>query len=148
MTNCRITTLICLCVAAIPWISKADDWDKKTVFTFSGPVEVPGRVLGPGTYVFKLLDSASDRHIVQVFNKNERHLIGTFLAVPDYRLTPPSKPLITFEERPAGSPEAIKGWFYPGDNYGNEFVYPKTRAVALARQHQAECARDVELTGL
>ena len=113
--------------------ARADEWNKKTVFTFSGPVEIPGEVLPAGTYVFKLADSASDRNIVQVFNKNENHLYGTFLAIPDYRMKTPSKPIITFEERAAGAPQAVKAWFYPGDNYGNEFVYPKMKAVELAK---------------
>jgi hypothetical protein len=116
--------------------AKADEWNQKTVFTFNGPVEIPGQVLEPGTYVFKLMDSMSDRDIVQVFNKNENHLYGTFLAIPDYRLKPTGKPIITFEERAAGSPEAVKAWFYPGFNYGHEFVYPKVKAVALAKANK------------
>jgi hypothetical protein len=113
----------------------ADEWNKKTVVTFSGPVEIPGQVLQAGTYVFKLVDSQSDRQIVQVFNKNENHLYATILAVPDYQLQPSGKTIITFEERAAGAPEAVKAWFYPGDNYGDEFVYPKVRAVQLAQQN-------------
>jgi hypothetical protein len=112
---------------------RADEWDQKTIFTFSGPVEIPGQVLEAGTYVFKLADSAPDRNIVQVFNKAENHLYGTFLAIPDYRLQPADKAIVTFEERPAGSPEAIKAWFYPGENYGHDFVYPKPKATALAK---------------
>src|SRR5271157_6236608 len=81
----------------------ADDWDQKTTFTFSGPVEIPGQVLQPGTYVFKLADSMSDRNIVEVFNKDENHLYGIFLAIPDYRLKPAGKPIITFEERAEGA---------------------------------------------
>ena len=111
----------------------ADDFDQKTVFTFSGPVEIPGQVLSAGTYVFKLADSSSDRNIVQVFNKDETHLYGTFLAIPDYRIKPAGKTITTFEERPAGSPEAVKAWFYPGENYGRDFVYPKPKATALAK---------------
>src|SRR5271167_3565753 len=111
----------------------AGDWDQKTVFTFSGPVEVPGQVLLPGTYVFRLANSPADRNIVQVFNKDENHLYGTFLAIPDYHVKPADKTIITFEERPVGSPEAIKAWFYPGENYGHDFVYPKPRAVALTK---------------
>jgi hypothetical protein len=111
----------------------ADDFDQKTVFTFSGPVEIPGQVLSAGTYVFKLADSSSDRNIVQVFNKDETHVYGTFLAIPDYRIKPAGKTIITFEERPAGSPEAVKAWFYPGENYGRDFVYPKPKATALAK---------------
>lgn len=113
--------------------ARADQWDQKTVFTFGGPVEIPGQILPAGTYVFKLHSSVSNRHIVQVFNKDENHIFGTFLAIPDYRLRPSSKPIIKFHERPAGSPDAVRAWFYPGRNYGHEFVYPKTEAVALAR---------------
>ena len=111
----------------------ADNWDQRTIFTFSGPVEIPGQVLSAGTYVFKLADSSSNRNIVQVYSKNEKHLYGTFLAIPDARLQPAGKPIITFDETPAGSPEAVRAWFYPGDTYGHQFVYPKPKAVALAK---------------
>ena len=112
----------------------ADESNKKTIVTFSAPVEVPGRVLPAGTYVFKLLDSTSNRNIVQIFDKDEKQLYGTILAIPDYRLKPTDKPVIRFEERPSGSPEAIKAWFYPGDLYGQQFVYPHDRAVELAKR--------------
>jgi hypothetical protein len=134
MKTKRFAALALVCIASMPLAVQADDWDKKTIFTFNAPVEVPGKVLTPGSYVFKLLNTQADRHIVQVYDKDQRHLIGTFLTIPDYRMKPPDKPLITFEERAAGAPEAIKSWFYPGDNYGNEFVYPKNRAQELAKQ--------------
>jgi hypothetical protein len=118
--------------AALPQ-ALASEGDQTTTVTFSGPVEIPGQVLSAGTYVFKLEDSSSDRNIVQVFNKDEDELYGTFLTIPDYRSEPADKPIVTFEEREAGSPEAVKAWFYPGDNYGHDFVYPKARAAALAR---------------
>jgi hypothetical protein len=120
-------------VGALLPVAKADEWDQKTTVTFSGPVEIPGQVLSAGTYVFKLADSEVDRNIVQVFSKNEKHLYGTILAIPDYRLQPSGKPVITFEERAEGAPEAVKAWFFPGENYGHDFVYPKVKAVALAR---------------
>jgi hypothetical protein len=62
------------------------------------------------------------------------HLLATILAIPDYRLQPAGKTVIKFEERPSNQPEALEAWFYPGDNYGHEFVYPKTRASELAKQ--------------
>ena len=107
--------LLALGIATLPPQARADEWNQKTVMTFSGPVEIPGQVLLPGTYVFKLMDSQSDRNIVEVFNKRENHLYGIFLAIPDYRLKLPGngKPIITFEERAAGAPEAVKAWFYP-----------------------------------
>jgi hypothetical protein len=113
--------------------ARADEWNQKTVFTFSGPVEIPGQILPAGTYVFKLVNSHGNRHIVQVFNQNENHVIGTFLAIPDYHLRPSSKPIIKFHERAGGSPDAVRAWFYPGRTYGHEFVYPKTKAIELAK---------------
>jgi hypothetical protein len=111
-------------VAAFPAPARADDWNRRSTFRFSAPVEVPGKVLMPGTYVFKLFDSDSDRNIVQIFDKHETHVIATLLAVPDFRIETPDKPEIIFEERAAGAPEAIREWFSPSDNYGVEFIYP------------------------
>src|SRR2546428_8901039 len=106
----------------------ADEWNKKTEFQFSGPVQIPGKVLAAGKYVFQLLDSDSDRNIVQVFledsNGNES-LVATLMAIPDYISDTPDKAIVHFEERPSGTPEAIHSWYYPGDNTGWEFVYPK-----------------------
>jgi len=113
--------------------ARADEWNQKTVFTFSGPVEIPGQILPAGTYVFKLANSHGNRHIVQVFNQDENHVFGTFLAIPDYHLRPSSKPIIKFHERAAGSPDAVRAWFYPGRTYGHEFVYPKSKAIELAK---------------
>jgi len=119
--------------------AKADDWNRKTKITFSGPVEIPGvhlkgwAVLPAGTYVFKILDSLSDRHVVQIFNEDESIVYATILAIPNYRLKATDKTVITFSERPAGEPEALRAWFYPGRNFGEEFVYPKARAIELAK---------------
>jgi hypothetical protein len=119
--------------------AKADDYDKKTVVTFSGPVEIPPvhitgmRILPAGTYVFKLVNSSSNRHIVQIFNKDQTKIYATILAIPNYRLVPKNKTVITFNEGLRGQPEAIRAWFYPGANWGEEFVYPKEKAVELAK---------------
>lgn len=118
---------------------QADAWNRKTTITFSGPVEIPGvhlagwGVLPAGTYVFKILDSLSDRHIVQIFSKDEKTVYATILAIPNYRMKATDKTVVTFRERPAGQPEALRAWFYPGRNWGEEFVYPKAKAIELAK---------------
>ena len=132
ITTIVVASLIAACLT-LPSRLKADDVDKFTTLTFSAPVEIPGQVLPAGTYVFKLLDSQSNRNIVQIFDAKQTKLYATILAVPDYRLKPAGKTVITFEERAANSPEAIQAWFYPGDNYGQQFVYPKEKAVQLAQ---------------
>jgi hypothetical protein len=131
-----MATIFCVGLTALvvsPMV-EADGWNKKTVVTFRQPVEIPGGIVLPaGTYVFKLLDSMSDRHIVQIFNRDQTHIYATILAIPNYRLQVTDKTVMTFGERWAGSPQAIRAWFYPGDNSGQEFVYPKRRAVELAK---------------
>jgi hypothetical protein len=71
---------------------------------------------------------------VQVWNADRTHLLATILAIPDYRLQLTGKTVIKFSERPSGTPEAIRAWFFPGDNYGHEFGYPEKRATELAKQ--------------
>ena len=115
---------------------RADEWDKKTIVTFSEPVQLPGIVLPAGTYTFKLADSSSDRNIVQIFNADGTQLITTILAIPNERLNPTGNTVLKFDERPADQPEALKAWFYPGDNFGQEFVYPKKKATELAASNK------------
>ncbi len=112
--------------------ARADEWNKRTIITVNQPFQVPHMVLPAGTYVMKLLDSPSDRHIVQIFNKDENHLFTTILAIPNVRLEPSGKTVITFWETPPGQPKALRAWFYPGDTYGQEFAYPKSTATQIA----------------
>jgi hypothetical protein len=110
----------------------ADEWNKETRLEISEPLELPGTVLSPGTYIFKLLDSNSDQNVVEVFSEDssgEQKFVTTVFAISAYKMETPDKPIIGLEERAAGSPKAIRTWFYPGDNFGREFVYPKVEHV-------------------
>ena len=111
--------------------ANADEWNKKTYITISQSIEVPGAILPPGRYVFKLLDSQSNRHIVQVMNDRENHVYCTNLAIPKERMEPADKTILTFYEVPGGGPEPVRAWFYPGDLIGQEFVYPKHRMTEI-----------------
>jgi|SRR5271154_6131171 len=119
-----LLTLLAGGAMLLPPSARADDRNKQTVLTFKRPVEVPGRVLPAGTYVFKLEDSETNRGIVQIFTDDHKELLATFVAVPDYRVQADNG-IVTLEERSAGSPEAIHSWFYPGVNQGLRFVYPR-----------------------
>src|ERR1700691_1585230 len=114
-----------LATSAVSNPPRADMWDKKTILTVNQPVQVTDTVLEPGQYVLKLLDSQSDRHIVQIFNSDQTHIINTVLAIPRERLIPSGKTEFTFWETPPGSYRALRTWYYPGDSYGQEFRYPK-----------------------
>jgi hypothetical protein len=118
--------------------ARADETDRLTYITFSGPVQLPGITLAAGTYTFKLADLAGNRHVVQVFSKEDSpKLITTLMTIPNQRLDPVKDTYIMFQERPAGSPQAMKAWFYPGRSIGEEFIYPKQQAIEIARANNA-----------
>jgi len=110
----------------------AGEWDKLTYLTVNESIQVPNKVLPPGKYAMRLLDSPGDRHVVQIFNADQTHLETTILAIPNYRLQPTGKTVFTFWETPPGQPKALRAWFYPGDNFGQEFAYPKSAATQIA----------------
>jgi hypothetical protein len=63
--------------------------------------------------------------VVEIKNRQETKVYGAFLVKPDHRRTAPTGAVVTFDERPPGSPEAIRTWFFPGDKFGNRFIYRK-----------------------
>lgn len=116
----------------------ADQWNKKTVITIDTPVQIPTMTLQPGSYTIKLLESASNRHIVTIWDKDGMKLVTTLMAIPNYRLQVTGDSKFTFWETPADQPKAMRAWFYPGDNFGQEFAYPKEAAQAISAVAKAE----------
>jgi hypothetical protein len=121
--------------ALVPGTATAQDnnWNQRTYFTFSAPVELPGKTLPAGTYLFKLVDSPSNRHVIQVFDQDEKTIHATILAIPAQRMEPADEPEVRFMEVAANQPAAIKTWWFPGRTIGHEFIYPKEQALRLAR---------------
>jgi hypothetical protein len=130
-----IACAIAFTSALAPGTATAQDGNvnQKTYFTFSGAVELPGKTLPAGTYVFRVADSPSNRHIVQVFDKDEKDIIATLLAIPAQRLQAADDPEVRFMEVAANQPAAIRTWWFPGRTVGHEFIYPKDQATRLAR---------------
>src|SRR5271155_399393 len=111
--------------------SRGDEENKKTVFTFQNTVQVPGRMLPAGTYIFKLQSSKSDRHIVQIFNSDETQVLATILTIPNSQLEPAGSTILMYKQTPPDEPPALEAWFFPGDNTGQQFIYPKDKAREL-----------------
>ena len=134
------------CVAALAAVLspglRADFYDRTSTITFSGPVEIPGvhlkgySVLPAGTYVFKLMDSTTNRHIVQIFTQDQKKCVATIMAIPNTRLKRTDKTVMTFRERANGEPPALRAWFYPDAEWGDEFVYGKNKAKEIAQATQ------------
>jgi hypothetical protein len=106
--------------------------DKRTYFTFSGPVAIPGATLPAGRYLFRVADS-SGRDVIQVLSADGRTPLGMFFGQRVQRPDAPDAPEIRFLESGPGMPAAIQSWWYLGERSGYEFVYPKAQARLLAQ---------------
>jgi hypothetical protein len=115
----------------------SDEHDQKTDVTITEPIQVPGAVLQPGTYMFILLNSADDRHIVEVKSQDGKHLYSLSFATAARRVNPNDKVTLMFYETPQGTPPAVRQWFWPGQLEGQEFLYsPQQAAQINAVNHQ------------
>src|SRR3954470_9669471 len=103
----------------------AEVWDRKTLVTVNQPFIFGDKVLGPGTYVWKVLGARENGNLVQVWDKDEKVLESASWAVPNHRLKPIGSTHLTFWEPPEGVPRPVRAWFYPGDRFGAEFAYPE-----------------------
>jgi hypothetical protein len=135
MSAIRSFTIACAAAAivAAPSVVRADDYNKLTYLTFSAPVQVPGVTLPAGKYMFKLANPESGRRAIQIWKGDGSELLTTLLTIPDEQEEPKSDPVVMFQETPAGTAAAIRSWFYPGDRYGLEFIYPREQAEKIAR---------------
>lgn len=125
---CAVTVFVCLMAAPVA----AQPLDKRTLFTFSGPVTLPGVTLPAGQYLFRLADPNSSSKVVQVLNAEGTKPYGLFFTIAAERPEPAASPEVRFMETASGTPAAIRTWWYPGERRGYEFIFPKEQARRLA----------------
>ena len=132
----RSSVLLLLGLVVMAPVLRADTaW--RSPLTLGEPTEIPGQVLQPGKYVIKVLDIKNPRKVVQFMNEDETQVIATVMGVPNYRVTAGEGEFVYFQ-RAEGMPQALKYWFYPANNFGVEFVYPKAEAVKIAQASKQE----------
>src|SRR5688572_17633665 len=112
--------------------ASAQPWNDRTILEFTDPIAIPGTTLQPARYVFRIADSDSARHVIRVFDEDESRLIATLHAIPMQRSDATNDIVVTFDPAERGQAPAMKGWFYPGQRYGHEFVYPDEEARRIA----------------
>jgi len=127
-----VTILFVLVGMIVPPAAHADQGNQETRVTFSQPVQIPGRVLPAGTYVFLLPDEINDHFQVRIFNADRTMLIAMLLTVDTERSKTADNTVFGFAQRGSAQPEAIVTWFYPGETTGHEFLYPKQMQQELA----------------
>jgi hypothetical protein len=133
----RTMMIVVLCLAflaAMAPSAAAQPFDRRTIMTINQPFQVPGTALPAGKYVIRLMDTAGTRTVVQILNAEETKSYAIVLGIPDYKLKTPEKTEFSFYEAKPGNPVPLHAWFYPGNNYGVEFVYPKAKAVEIAKE--------------
>jgi len=121
-------SIFMLCSAAM-----ADSRNKKTILTFHEAVELPGVVLPPGAYVFKVADF-NYRNVVQVYTADESKILATFLAISAEREQTTDRTELRSGERPNASEEQLRTWFYPQEKSGRELIYSKPKRAQLAQR--------------
>jgi len=114
----------------------ADEINESTKITFSIPIEIPGRILPAGTYIFEQADPGANQNLVQIFNADRSVLYATLQTVSAERTEPTGDTTITLVEPATGKRDVLVKWFYPGRLTGHEFVYPKQQEQEIAQGKQ------------
>ena len=134
VTAIATATVLALLVAlTLNVAAQQPDTRDRTIMTFSSAVELPGMRLEPGTYIFRLADSAS-RNVIQVLDQEGKNQLGQWLFVPAERAEVTGDTVVTFRETSAASTPAVQFWYYPGEKSGKEFIYPKDQALRIAER--------------
>jgi hypothetical protein len=114
-------------------IAQAQPADKRTYFTFSGPVALPGVTLPAGRYAFRIVDTNTSRKVIQVLSDDEKKPYTMTNTIPDQRRDPVKDATVSFYETARGTPAAVKSWWYPGESIGYQFIYPRAQARQIAQ---------------
>jgi hypothetical protein len=112
-------------ILLLPSSMPASDWNRLTTVIFDRPVQIPGQVLPPGIYVFKLADLEGEHHVVQIWNADQTILYAMVMGFPEYRDTAPSENRFTLEQKDKNEPAVLTSWFHEGNANGERFIYPK-----------------------
>jgi hypothetical protein len=124
--------------------AKAGQQDQLVKFTFSQPMEVPGTVLQPGDYWFKIYDQKNDpqMNIIQVYTGDFSHLVADLPAIPEQHMATgygtnvhvPATDGVELQvaEGDGTHPAALLGWIYPSGYTGHQFVYSGSERSRLS----------------
>jgi len=132
----RLRTFFCTLAlaAALAPAAWADEYNRQTYLTFSGPVQLPGITLPAGTYMLKLADPGNGMlNAIQIWDRSGMHLYKTLQTMRRRRGEAPKDPIVMFKEAVAGQAQPVQSWFYPNDSTGYEFIWPKEEALKIAQ---------------
>ncbi len=102
---------------------------------------IPGHVLPPGDYVFRLMDENFYPGFVQITSSNGNDY-GFVQAFPSRRQNAGNSSVLLSPPDQAGL-SRVTAWYFPGEKYGYEFIYTKRQirnADLIAQRMQAKSA--------
>ena len=134
MTSRRWIAVSVFAAVALAAPVSADQWNERTILNFSAPVMVPGATLPPGSYVFELAESSANRNLVRITSEQTNDVVALTQAVPIKRAEASDDVVLQFNPTERNAAPAIKAWFFPGSEYGHEFVYPEEQARQIAQR--------------
>jgi hypothetical protein len=94
------------------------------------PVAVPGRILAPGKYLFRLVDTSSLPNEVQITKADGTPVVGFITVFDSIREHHGATAIKTSKPDRAGVVR-ITSWYFPGQRYGYRFVYSKSQEQKL-----------------
>lgn len=101
--------------------------ERKAVIAIQSPMEIPGSVLQPGSYVFKQSGAQNGWTIVQIYNESESTLVTTVIAYPNSKLTSNGDTVMTYSA-PGSNGQVLEAVTFPGDTAPDQFAYPAAEA--------------------
>lgn len=129
MKAARVLLFVAVTVLAISF-SGADaqtiSWSHKAVAKFERPVEIPGRMLPPGTYILKLV--VPESHVGQILSADETEVFGMFFTMTTDRRGPaPLRTDLMLEPRQKGALkwDRLIGWFSADEPVGDLVSYDR-----------------------
>jgi len=112
--------------------------DHDSMLTVATPVEVPGTILDPGTYVVKLVETQADRDVVTITSEDGKKVYATVICAPHPTTEAPRHATFVFYNVPEGANKVLHTWYAPNDSIGLDFIYPPDRAAALRQETNEE----------
>lgn len=109
---------------------------RTTKLTITEPTEISGTVLQPGTYMIRVRDFKAGKIQVQVTDEKDKAIFATVTAMRMRRnldTNQQQSEQTEFTYTTANGHPALHTWFYPGDEWGEEFTTGKATWVAESR---------------
>jgi hypothetical protein len=133
-----ITAVAAVLLSGVYTPARADENNKLTYFTFSKPVQLPGKTLPAGKYRFELADPQESRRVIKVSDEDGTKQLAMLQTMQHTLRDPAKDAVVMFGEVPASEPLAVKAFVYPGETIGFEFIYPHDEAVKLAKRYRTK----------